>query len=215
MGGTAILAGKDYGNPFSSGVGPACVVYPESTLGPCHATTVDRQDISEGEPGLPTRLEFLLLDNSCNPLPNATMEIWHCSVDGFYSGSDAVPLCTSNNPGAMAARYFRGIRTADAAGRITFDTCFPGWYPGRTVHIHFTVVNNGSVTRTSQLFFSDELKADIQLHHPTYAPRGVEDTRNATDGVIRQAGLTLADASMVATRQWDGALLAWKAIVVA
>ena len=214
LGGTAMLAGKDYGNPFANGVGPTCVVFPDSTLGPCHAITLDRQDISEGQPGLPTRLEFLLVDGACNPLPNATLEVWHCSVDGYYSGNDVIPFCTSNNPGAIAARYFRGIRTADANGRVTFDTCFPGWYPGRTVHIHFTVVHNGVATKTSQVFFEDALKADVQANHPTYVPRGAEDTSNTTDGVIRQAGLPIQDVAMATARQADGALLAWKAIVV-
>src|SRR5262249_1492330 len=149
------------------------------------------------QPGLPTRLEFLLLDSACKPLSNATIEIWHCSTAGLYSGNDSVQMCTSGNAQALAARWFRGIRTADANGRGPFDTCFPGWYHGRPVHIHFTVVHDGTSTKTSQLFFADALKDDIFTHQPDYAPRGLEDTTNAKDGIYRGSGM--ADAAQMST----------------
>ncbi|OCF32088.1 dioxygenase subfamily protein [Kwoniella heveanensis BCC8398] len=35
--------------------------------------------------------------------------------------------------------FLRGIQQADQDGKVTFNTIFPGWYPGRTIHIHLKV----------------------------------------------------------------------------
>ncbi len=210
-GGTAAMKGG-YADPFAASLGGACTVYKASTLGPCHAATVDRQDISEGHLGLPTRLALLVVDPACNPVPGATVEVWHCSPKGLYSGADAADMCTNKDAAALAARWFRGIRTADAKGRVDFDTCYPGWYSSRTVHIHFTVRVGGTEYATSQLFFEDPLNDQIIASQPLYADRGKKDTTNAADKVIHESALV--DYTMQTAVQADGALLAWKAIVV-
>lgn len=210
-GGTASMSGS-YPDPFTAGLGSTCSLYKASTLGPCHALTVERMDISEGQPGLPVRLAFLVVDPSCQPVPGATVELWHTNPGGFYSGSDAITMCTGGNAAARAARYFRGIQTADADGRVDFNTCFPGWYSGRTIHIHFTVRVGGTEYLTSQLFFDDALNNEILTSHSAYSGRGTKDTSNASDGVLRQSGLT--DAYFQTQRMDDGALLAWKTLVV-
>ncbi|MFO0728587.1 MAG: protocatechuate 3,4-dioxygenase [Myxococcota bacterium] len=210
VGGTGLLASTK--DPFSAGLGSACAVYKASTLGPCHALTVDRADISEGLLGLPLRLELLVVDPSCAPLPGATVEIWHAGTTGLYSGSDASPMCTSGDASALSGRWFRGIQTADAKGRLRFDTLYPGWYPSRTIHIHFTVRVGATEYLTSQLFFDDSLSADILASHPSYSARGQKDTPNASDKVVTESGLV--DYLLQTEQQADGTLLAWKAIVV-
>ncbi|HEX8440957.1 protocatechuate 3,4-dioxygenase [Archangium sp.] len=210
-GGTAAMAGN-YADPFSSGIGTTCTLYKASTLGPCHAATVERKDISEGHGGLPVRLAFLIVNPQCQPVPGATLELWHTHPNGLYSGSDASNMCTSGDSAARAARWFRGIQTADANGRVDFDTCFPGWYRGRTIHIHFTVRVNGTEYLTSQLFFDDALNNEIISTQAVYGARGTKDTTNTSDNVLRQSGLT--DALFQTRKMDDGALLAWKALVV-
>lgn len=210
-GGTAAMKGG-YADPFAAGIGSACAVYKAATLGPCHATTVDRQDISEAQLGLPTRLALLVVDPSCNPVPGATVEVWHCSPTGLYSGADAADMCTNKDAAARAARWFRGIRTADAQGRVDFDTCFPGWYSSRTVHIHFTVRVAGTEYVTSQLFFDDTLNDEIIGTQPIYKARGKKDTTNVSDKVVTESALV--DYTMKTALQPDGALLASKALVV-
>ncbi len=218
--GTSVLQGKDYGNPFESGIGPTCNVYKASTEGPCHATSdiLVRKDISEGYPGLPTRLEFLLVDANCNPVPNATLEIWHCDTLGVYSGdidgnNDA--FCTGGDPVAAAAYWGRGIQTSDANGRVTFDTNFPGWYGGRATHIHFKVTVGTTTYIVSQLFFEEDLKTEIYSSQPNYKkPSGTGYQLNASDNVVKEAGLTLSEVTMTTEKQSDGALLAWKAITI-
>lgn len=210
-GGTKVMK-PSYPNPFASGTGSSCTLYKASTLGPCHALTVDRLDVTEGQDGLPVRLEFLIVDAKCQPVPGATIEIWHASTGGLYSGSDAVQMCTSGNAAAKAARWYRGIQTADANGRVAFNTCYPGWYKGRAVHIHFTVRANGKEYLTSQLFFDDALNTEIFTTQPIYKSRGDADTSNTTDGVVKQSKLT--NHILETAKMDDGVMLAWKALVI-
>jgi protocatechuate 3,4-dioxygenase beta subunit len=210
-GGTAVMTGN-YPDPFTAGIGSTCMLYKASTLGPCHAATVDRKDISEGVAGVPVRLAFLVVNASCQPVPGATVELWHTSPSGLYSGSDAVNLCTFGDSAARASRWFRGLQTADANGRVDFDTCFPGWYSGRTIHIHFTVRANGTGYLTSQLYFEDSLNDEIISSFSAYGARGAKNTPNANDGVLRQSGLS--DPYFQTKRMEDGAMLAWKTLVV-
>jgi protocatechuate 3,4-dioxygenase beta subunit len=121
-------------------------------------------------------------------------------------------MCTNGNSEARASRWFRGIRTADANGRVDFNTCFPGWYSSRTIHIHFTVRANGTEYLTSQLFFDDALNNEIISSQPIYSARGAKDTTNASDNVLRQSGLS--DFTFQTQKMDDGAMLAWKAIVI-
>ena len=130
-GGTAAMtAVASYPDPFAAGLGAVCNLTCESTLGPCYATTLERRDISEGHDGLPVRLAFLVVDETCKPIPGATVDIWHAAPEGLYSGEDASDFCTSGDAVARAARWFRGVQTTDANGRADFDTCFS------TVSVH-------------------------------------------------------------------------------
>jgi protocatechuate 3,4-dioxygenase beta subunit len=225
------LTNKSYGDPFVT-PGPTCVVWKDATMGPCHSNTYHRQEMSEGIVGLPTRLELLVVDASCNPIDGAIVEVWHASPDGLYSAAPTVEasdigydaahgsdlnsgFCTGNAQKALSAGWFRAYQKAGADGRVTFDTVFPGWYMGRTIHIHFRVTVGGVSTKTSQLFFDDALNTEILTQHPTYAPRGQKDTPNASDNVVTQSSLVIADVAMSAAQQTDGALLAWKVITVA
>lgn len=218
-GGTAVMAGQDYGDPFVEGIGAACTVYLSSTEGPCHAPSVETVDISEGNAGLPMRLELLIVDTSCNPIPNATVEIWHCDTHGVYTGDidgNNDDFCNGGDSEAAASSAYRGIQTAGSDGRVTFDSLFPGWYGGRATHIHFTVTANGQTSFTSQLFFDEDLKTDVYASQPNYdAPSGQGYQLNATDQVIGESNLSLEEVVVSTQKQADGAMLAWKAIAVA
>ena len=75
-----------------------------------------------------------------------------------------------------------------------FTTIYPGWYQGRTVHIHFKVRSAASSTSayefTSQLFFDDELSDQVYAQEP-YATKGERTLRNAGDGIYNQGGSQL------------------------
>ncbi|MET7762009.1 intradiol ring-cleavage dioxygenase [Streptomyces sp. NPDC005393] len=63
-------------------------------------------------------------------------------------------------------RYLRGTQLTDTHGFVEFTTVFPGWYEGRSVHIHTKVHVGGALTdsgyegghtcHTGQFFFAEE-----------------------------------------------------------
>ena len=69
---------------------------------------------------------------------------------------------------------------------VEFRTIYPGWYPGRTVHIHLIVAADDRV-RISQLYFPEPVNADV-LARPPYADRPGRDTTNATDTILPTGG---------------------------
>ncbi len=214
-GGTAAMTAQAcYPDPFSGGV-LSCALICETTAGPCIADTVDRQDVSEGFGGLPVRLALLVVDaDNCEPVAGARVEIWHTQRTGVYSGITPSPMqCFRDDPDAANYQYFRGIRTAGDNGRVDFDTCFPGWYPGRAIHIHFRVYRGEDVFATSQLFFADDLNSEIFAEHPDYKEFGPPNTTNITDGIFGKQ----ADKSkylLDTARMPDGVMLASKVIAV-
>jgi protocatechuate 3,4-dioxygenase beta subunit len=225
-GGTRVLS-ANYPDPFSDPLGSSCSITCRETIGPCYGPSVERRDISEGYPGLPVRLMLLVVDENCEPVAGASVDIWHSRNTGVYSGEgigqdeDGAPImfgppdgsltaaCTGGDPEAASQSYFRGVQTTDAAGRVEFDTCFPGWYAGRAIHIHFIVRIAGRQSVISQLYFEGGLTSEICAVHPDYAPRSQPDTFNETDGFYSGPELVLS-----AARQSDGSLLAWKTIVL-
>lgn len=211
-GGTASMTG-DYPDPFADEEpGASCVLTCAQTLGPCYAATLIRKDISEGHGGLPMRLALRVVDETCTPIEGAEVDIWHTLPEGVYSGADADPFCTQGDAYAESGPFFRGVQITDADGRVDFDSCFPGWYSGRTIHIHFTIRIGASEYVTSQLYFDDALSDEIIGTQPIYKDRGARDTNNTSDGVI--AADAVGDYILQGEQMPDGALLAWKTLVI-
>jgi protocatechuate 3,4-dioxygenase beta subunit len=216
-GGTAAMTGKaSYPNPFASGAPTTCAATGALTEGPCYdSAAVAIQDISYGQNGLPTRIYFQVLDSSCKPISGATVSVWHVAPTGKYSGDDSanenVGFCTGNDTDYTSHLYFRGIQTTDATGVVYFDTCFPGWYSSRTVHVHFTITV-GSKSFTSQYVFEDSLDDEIIASQPIYKDRGGRDTTNTTDSVV--SATTYQNFLFQTERMSDGALLAWQSITL-
>ncbi len=212
IGGTAaMLAKTSYPDPFTA-QSTACAATCEMTLGPCYAASPEREDISEAYPGIPLRFALRLLDTDCNPLTNTRVDIWHCATTGLYSGDDASDFCTSGDADARAHRFFRGTQSTDAEGKVYFDTCFPGWYSGRSVHVHYRVVIGTDEYLVSQLFFPEDVVADIFATVEGYASRGQPDTTFATDNVL--GGVDGSPYVMEVQRMTDGAMLASKTVFV-
>lgn len=208
-GGTSSIGGG-YPDPFAKDPG-SCELFCAMTLGPCYAMTLERQDVSEGYPGLPVRLALRVVDESCAPVENAIVDIWHTRNSGLYSGPDAIDFCTTGDADARTHRYFRGMQTTNENGRVDFNTCYPGWYPGRTIHIHFQIRIGGTDYATSQLYFPQALSDEIFASHVDYAEFGAPDTTNAEDGVVRGS----TDPYTVSyERMPDGVMLAHKLIVI-
>lgn len=210
-GGTAAMVdAASYPDPFTSAA-TGCVLALAATEGPCtEAADQVRKDISEGYAGLPMRLALQVVDASCNPIAGATVKVWHTQRTGSYSGD------TPNNGMCLelaadsAKHYFRGVQTTDASGRVDFDSCFPGWYRSRVVHVHFTVTAGGK-SFTSQLVFDDALVAEIFASHAEYKEFGQPDTTSSTDNVVKASPSSYV---LAVARMTDGAMMASKRLVV-
>ena len=217
-GGTAAMLARDsYPNPFAGSSGSSCSVTCAATIGPCHTASPERADVSDAWDGLPVRLALRVVDATCAPISNAIVEIWHTNPIGVYSGRIA-PICNTEEED-RAAQYFRGYLRTDTDGRVDFDTCFPGWYRGRAIHIHFRIMtgdydgsDSAAAEVVSQLFFSDELVSQIFTSEPNYRDLGQPDTSNATDSVLGGADPTPYVCDVA--RMSDGAMQASKTIVV-
>ena len=209
-------------DPFDSGLGNLCSLTDEFTIGPCYFDVDDeRDDISEGELGVPMTLALKLVDANCIAVEGAVIEVWWCNAEGIYSADNSdsdgnvsnfnSSFCSGNDSAALAAKWFRGIKTTDSDGNVYFKACFPGWYNGRTTHIHFRIVLNGNEELISQFGFDDDLANDIYLNHSDYTGQQ-KDTSNSRDNIF---GSTSEDEYLFEVEeQWDGSMLAYKAIQI-
>jgi protocatechuate 3,4-dioxygenase beta subunit len=157
-----------------------CVLTPEMTEGPYYIGGEKlRHDITDGKPG--TRLDLALTvvnASSCRPIRGAVVDIWHCDAGGVYSGF---------GDGAGDRTFLRGKQKTDAHGVARFKTIYPGWYPGRTVHIHVKVSTGGRVVHTGQLFFSDSV-TDAAYKKAPYNKRPGRSPRNSGDSIFVNGG---------------------------
>ena len=164
--------------PTASAAVP-CVLTPEQTEGPYYiASEPFRSDVTEDRVGLPLVLHLRVLDAiTCKRIEGATAEIWHCDAGGNYSGFSS----------GSDSTFLRGQQTTDGAGRATFETIYPGWYRGRTTHIHVKVHVGGTVVHTGQLYFDDAITDAVYAQEP-YAAHGARHTTNATDTIYADGG---------------------------
>jgi len=214
-GGTKTMMGN-YPDPFVAGnMGMACNLYPSQTLGPCYAQSpMMRQDISDGLGGLPVRVSFLVVrKDGCTPIPNASVDIWHSGSQGIYSAYATGTTCNPGMEDVKGKMFCRGVQVTNESGRADFNTVFPGWYRGRTLHIHFTIRLNGREAVTSQLYFEDALVDEI-LAQGDYKARGKRDTTNSRDGIFRSGGATPEQVVLSTAKRADGVLHAWKVLSI-
>ena len=159
-----------------------CTQTAELTEGPFYFE-VDkvRSDIREDREGVPLRLGVRVRDAAqCKPIENAVVDVWHCDAEGSYS--------------ERGETYLRGLQVTNGDGVVRFTTIYPGWYPGRTVHIHAKVHLDKRTVLTTQFYFDDEVSAGVFLEDP-YPGESNRDGFNSTDGLYRQdLELTLSKA---------------------
>jgi len=170
-----------------AGAGPAgvssglisCVLAPEQTEGPYYVDDAAvRRNVTEGRPGAALTLRLTVVNaSSCKPIKGAAVEIWHCDAGGIYSATGA----------EADERFLRGIQRTDAKGLALFKTLYPGWYQGRTVHIHTMVHIGGNVVHTGQLYFPDSVTDTVYRRIP-YNQRPNRTTRNVADSIYRNGG---------------------------
>lgn len=212
-GGTSVMQAI-YPSPFTAVTDAVCPLELtcSATLGPCYGPTELRRDISEGRPGIPVRLAFRILNDRCVPIEGATIDIWHTAASGLYSGAETSNFCTLGDADAKTHNFFRGVQSSDADGIVIFDSCFPGWYSSRTIHIHFTIRVGDTEFVTSQFAFADDLVDDIVANYGDYSNRGPRDTTNQNDTVF--SADEVDDYTFDVQRMDDGVMLASRTIII-
>ena len=195
--GAALLAARSGVTMAADNPLPACVVRPRQTEGPFFVDgDLDRSDLridprtGEAKPGVALRLAFRVsrvAGSSCVPLAGAQVHVWHCDAAGNYSS------VRDRRGSTVGEAFLRGFQNTDAAGAARFVTIYPGWYPGRAVHLHFKIRTSDGARRadfTSQLYFDDALSRRVYAAAP-YASRGMPDLSNADDFLFRDGGRQL------------------------
>jgi len=182
------------------GTGNACVLDPTTTKGPYWVDErLNRSDVRSDtngranpnpRPGLPLTLQISVQAFSagaCTQLQGAQVDLWHCDASGIYSDVQ----------GSTAGQNFlRGYQVTDASGIARFTTIYPGWYSGRTVHIHVKVrlfdgLSNTTTEATTQLFFDDAVTDSVFSSVAPYNARAARDTRNPADNIYGNQGMLL------------------------
>jgi protocatechuate 3,4-dioxygenase beta subunit len=168
-----------------------CTLTTELTEGPYYFDVDSiRSDIREDRVGTSLRLAIRVQDAaSCTPLTNAVVDIWHCDALGLYSGFES----------AEGETFLRGAQVTNPEGIVEFVTIYPGWYRGRTVHIHAKVHLDSTTVLTTQLYFDEAVTEAVYAGEP-YSQDTGRDTFNENDRIFDESLL------LTLSREGDGYL---------
>lgn len=172
------------GKPSLEPIGQ-CTLFPQAVEGPYYFDRkLFRSDIREGRPGVSMNMLLTVIDaGSCKPITDTRVDVWHADARGIYSGyahqGDDHKISTKDEI------YLRGTQVSDAGGRVLFRTIYPGWYPGRTPHIHVKVFLDNLTLVTGQIYFPDDLSARIYRKCQPYNKRPHPDTDNNSDFIFK------------------------------
>ena len=110
--------------------------------------------------------------------------------------------------------FLRGIQITAADGSARFHTVFPGFYMGRTNHIHFKVRLNGSLashtyaaghtSHVGQVFFPEELAVTL-MQQPPYSNHHIHRTTQREDGIFNDQHGAMSIAHVLAIDSADPA----------
>jgi protocatechuate 3,4-dioxygenase beta subunit len=121
---------------------PVCASLTQpQTEGPYYIPNTPQRNsfLEEGIDGSRLVLVGYVLDQNCQPLPNAWLDFWQADAGGEYDNS---------------GYRLRGHQFTDEQGRYYLETVLPGLYSSRPIeHIHVKVKPEGGNEITSQLYF--------------------------------------------------------------
>lgn len=146
---------------------------------------VTNLDGTETQTGVPLALTAYVYDteNNCAAMQSVQVDIWHCNAAGIYSAESSESTTSES--------WLRGYQITDANGKVKFTTIIPGWYAGRSTHIHLRLRStydeaDNSGTNTVQLFFDETLIDTLATSVEPYSEQGTNSTTNASDRVYSQ-----------------------------
>lgn len=83
--------------------------------------------------------------------------------------------------------FLRGRQSTNADGMASFNSIFPGWYPGRAPHIHAHIFDkNGKSLLVTQIAFPEEISHEVYAQG-VYKEHGQPDTSNTSDHVFNNS----------------------------
>jgi len=189
-------SGADAADPAPVAAAAVCTLTKEMTEGPYYLDgQYVRADITEGKAGLPLKLTLTVVDDdTCVPISNALVELWHADALGEYSGF----VGNNGHSEPDSGTFLRGGVLTNASGVASITTVYPGWYRGRCVHIHVkvhtnvTLTSDGSFTggqelHTGQLFFDETITTGVARVSP-YSTNRVTRTTLAQDSIYDDKG---------------------------
>ena len=168
----------------------------DSASGYLRSNILSNLDGTDTQTGVPLKLTVYVFDseNNCAAMQGVQVDIWQCSAAGIYS-AESVESTASES-------WLRGYQITDSNGMVQFTTIIPGWYAGRTNHIHLRFRSTYDDTDTSgsntmQLFFDQTLIDTLATSVTPYSAEGTNPTTNATDRVYstQEDGTTLLTLS--------------------
>ena len=142
----------------STETGDDCQVTPSETEGPFPThdpANYERVDIVGDRTGIDLDLNITIrnVNDSCNVLESAIVDVWHCDKDGNYSEYGGSGMQSTNY---TSNHFLRGRQVSNADGLVEFATIFPGWYNGRSTHIHVHIYNaDGDSLLVTQIAFPE------------------------------------------------------------
>uniref|UniRef100_A0A0K3C7C1 BY PROTMAP: gi/342321440/gb/EGU13374.1/ ADP-ribose pyrophosphatase [Rhodotorula glutinis ATCC 204091] n=1 Tax=Rhodotorula toruloides TaxID=5286 RepID=A0A0K3C7C1_RHOTO len=194
----------------------SCILAPQLTEGPYYHTEGHpiRQNMAEDQLGLPFYMDVGVIDvNTCEPLENALVDLWHANTTGHYAGHpEQDPELKWEGPATSGPRkgllskyprtndhetFLRAAWPTNKNGLAQFSSIFPGYYTGRATHVHVRIhtawepLANGTFTssrmiHTGQFFVPDSLNMQIDKIWP-YNTNPIADkwgrTRNWVDSL--------------------------------
>jgi len=138
-------------------------------------------------------MDFGVMDTStCTPIDNAFVEIWHANATGFYGGYESNNFDNSET-------FLRGGWYTDSNGVAELTTVYPGYYDGRTLHVHIMVRTNwtesangtlvshsGSLVHIGQTYFNESWNDEVFSTSPYTEDKNTR-TLNSEDSILSSA----------------------------
>ncbi|RWS22534.1 hypothetical protein B4U80_13538, partial [Leptotrombidium deliense] len=142
--------------------------------------------------GLPFKLCTTIINqHTCNPVSNAMVYVWLANAYGQYSGYENATGPDYPEDPISDTRYLRGYQITDSDGAVCFNMIYPGWYAGRTTHIHVEVYTNEKFAFVGQFFIYDKISDFVYNNYCPYNTReNSERMKNADDRWFRKAAET-------------------------
>ncbi len=143
--------------------GARCALTPNAGEGPFYFDpNLLRSEIADGMPGAPLEIAIQVTRaGDCAVLADARLDLWQADGLGLYSGYENQRGVGAGTALPVGRTYLRGTQLTDAEGWVRFTTIYPSWYGGRTPHLHFKILLGDDEVVASQVFFPDEVSADV------------------------------------------------------